>query len=65
MQSKIILFDEPISALDPETIQEVLYQGYWYGLDPTNDSPVEESYIKIGVGREDSDCMINHGIIHG
>lgn len=44
---------------------EVLHQGYWYGLDPTNDSLVEESYIKIGVGREASDCLINRGIMHG
>lgn len=44
---------------------EALYRGRWYGLDPTNDSPVTDDYIKIGVGREASDCLINRGIMHG
>lgn len=44
---------------------EALYRGRWYGFDPTNDSPVTDNYIKIGVGREASDCLINRGIMHG
>jgi len=44
---------------------EMLYRGRWYGLDPTNDSRVGDSHIKIGVGREASDCLINRGIMHG
>lgn len=44
---------------------EVLYQGRWYGLDPTNDSAVTDAHIKIGVGRDASDCLINRGIMHG
>lgn len=44
---------------------EVLYNGMWYGLDPTNDKHVLDDYIKIGVGRDAGDCMINRGIMHG
>ena len=44
---------------------EVLYQSRCYGLDPTNDSPVADAHIKIGVGREASYCLINRGIMHG
>lgn len=44
---------------------EILQDGKWYGLDPTNDSPVSENHIKIGVGRDAKDCMINRGIMHG
>lgn len=44
---------------------EVLYRGRWYGIDPTNDGPVADGHIKIGVGREASDCLINRGIMHG
>lgn len=44
---------------------EVLSEGYWYGLDPTNDVQVKDEHIKIGVGRDAADCMINRGIMHG
>lgn len=44
---------------------EVLHEGRWYGIDPTNDTVVAEQHIKIGVGREASDCLINRGIMHG
>ncbi|MGN0401307.1 MAG: transglutaminase family protein [Acetatifactor sp.] len=44
---------------------EVLHNGMWYGLDPTNDKLVLSDYIKIGVGRDAGDCMINRGIMHG
>lgn len=44
---------------------EVLCCGRWYGLDPTNDVPVQEDHIKIGIGRDAKDCMINRGIMHG
>lgn len=42
-----------------------LVQGQMYGLDPTNDLTVEDSHIKIGVGRDASDCMVNRGIMKG
>lgn len=44
---------------------EILYGGKWYGLDPTNDTQVLTEHIKIGVGRDAKDCMINRGIMHG
>lgn len=44
---------------------EILNKGYWYGLDPTNNVPVTSDHIKIGVGRDAKDCMINRGIMHG
>ncbi len=44
---------------------EVLSDGVWYGLDPTNDCVAGESYIKIGVGRDAEDCMINKGMVTG
>ncbi|MCQ2531228.1 MAG: transglutaminase family protein [Saccharofermentans sp.] len=44
---------------------EVLSDGKWYGLDPTNNKPVFDEHIKLGVGRDANDCMINRGIMHG
>lgn len=44
---------------------EVLADGKWYGFDPTNKKRVEDEHIKIGVGRDAHDCMINRGIMHG
>lgn len=44
---------------------EILSEGKWYGLDPANDLIVDDSHIKIGIGRDASDCMINRGIMKG
>lgn len=44
---------------------EVLQDGKWYGFDPTNDKVVLDEHIKIAVGRDAHDCMINRGIMHG
>lgn len=44
---------------------EVLINGKWYGFDPTNNKKVFDEHIKLGVGRDASDCMINRGIMHG
>lgn len=44
---------------------EILQDKKWYGLDPTNDGIVLDDHIKIGVGRDAKDCMINRGIMHG
>lgn len=44
---------------------EIARDGFWYGIDPTNDVPVGDNYIKIGVGRDAADCLINRGIMHG
>ena len=44
---------------------EVLSVGKWYGLDPTNNLIVGEEHIKIGTGRDASDCPINRGLLFG
>ncbi len=44
---------------------EIMKDHKWYGLDPTNDVRVEDNHIKIGVGRDAKDCLINRGIMHG
>lgn len=44
---------------------EVLSNGYWYGFDPTNNKRINDEHIKIGVGRDAKDCMINRGIMRG
>lgn len=44
---------------------EVLDDGKWYGFDPTNHVTVSDSHIKIGVGRDASECQINRGTMHG
>lgn len=44
---------------------EILYRDKWYGLDPTNNMLVTDEHVKIGVGRDAHDCMINRGIMRG
>lgn len=44
---------------------EVLSEGTWHGLDPTNCLFVEEKHIKIGTGRDALDCPINRGLLSG
>ena len=44
---------------------EVLWEGKWYGLDPTNNQLVNEDYIYVGIGRDAADCALNRGIVVG
>lgn len=44
---------------------EILDNGKWIGFDPTNNTKVCDNHIKIGVGRDARDCMINRGVMHG
>ncbi|MGN0292019.1 MAG: transglutaminase domain-containing protein [Lachnospiraceae bacterium] len=44
---------------------EILSENKWYALDPTNNLIVTDSHIKLGTGRDASDCMINRGVIIG
>lgn len=37
----------------------------WVGFDPTNDCLVLDGYIKLGDGRDASECAINRGIMWG
>lgn len=44
---------------------EILSEDKWYALDPTNNCIVTDSHIKIGIGRDASDCQINRGVMTG
>lgn len=44
---------------------EILSGNRWYAFDPTNDCVVADSHIKIGLGRDASDCRINRGVMTG
>lgn len=44
---------------------EVLIDRKWYGFDPTHNRLINDEYIKVGIGRDAKDCMINRGIMHG
>lgn len=44
---------------------EALCNGYWYGLDPTNDLLVDDQYIRVACGRDSADCGIIRGIFYG
>ena len=44
---------------------EIMYHNKWIGMDPTNDLLISDSQIKLGHGRDASDCQINRGIMHG
>lgn len=44
---------------------EVLCDGQWYGLDPTNQTLAADGYIKLSHGRDYRDCTINRGSFLG
>lgn len=44
---------------------EVCADGRWYGMDPTNDREVDDTYIKISHGRDYQDCIVNRGTFRG
>ncbi len=44
---------------------EVCADGRWYGIDPTNDQVVDDTYIKISHGRDYQDCIVNRGTFRG
>lgn len=44
---------------------EVLSEGRWYGLDPTNQLPAAGQHIKISHGRDYGDCVMNRGVFLG
>lgn len=44
---------------------EACCDGRWIGLDPTNDCMADDRYIKLGDGRDASECAINRGILIG
>ncbi len=44
---------------------EVDCDGNYYALDPTHNMEVTDGYIKLGTGRDASDCAINRGVMWG
>lgn len=44
---------------------EIYCDGYWYGLDPTNNVLVNDQHIKISKGRDYKDCLVNQGVFVG
>ena len=44
---------------------EILSDGVWHGIDPTHACLALDNYIRIGIGRDATDCMINKGIMKG
>ena len=44
---------------------EVCENEKWYGIDPTNQMLVEDGHIKISVGRDYNDCIVNQGVFIG
>ena len=44
---------------------EIMCGGYWYGLDPTNNLMVDETYIKLSHGRDFNDCTVIRGSFYG
>ena len=44
---------------------EIFSGDKWYGLDPTNNKIIDYGYIKIGHGRDASDCPVNRGVFTG
>ncbi len=44
---------------------EALLGNCWVGFDPTHNRLVKKGYIKLGDGRDATDCAINRGIMFG
>lgn len=42
-----------------------VWLGDWYGVDPTNDTPVSERHVLVGWGRDYSDVAPVKGVLHG
>lgn len=42
---------------------EAFCEGKWIGLDPTNNCLVRDCHVKLGDGRDASECAINRGIL--
>ena len=44
---------------------EVHFPEGWIGFDPTRGCPVDETYLRIAVGRDFSDCPVERGVFRG
>jgi len=44
---------------------EVWMDGLWHGIDPTHNRFTDETYLKLCIGRDYSDCPIERGVFSG
>ena len=44
---------------------EVWMDGLWYGIDPTHNRLADETYLKLCIGRDYSDCPLERGVFSG
>lgn len=44
---------------------EVYENGFWVGVDVTNNKTVDETYLKLSHGRDFNDCGLNRGMLIG
>ena len=44
---------------------EAACDGNFIAFDPTHNTQITDEYIKLGVGRDASDCTINRGVMWG
>ncbi len=44
---------------------EVYDDGMWHGLDPTQNTLVNDGYLKLTQGRDYLDCLLNRGVFSG
>ncbi len=52
--------DEDYMTYDGQTIQ-----GTWFGLDPTRNKFVDDTYVILSVGRDFTDCQVDRGVFCG
>ena len=44
---------------------EIWMDGLWYGIDPTHNRLTDETYLKLCIGRDYSDCPLERGVFSG
>ncbi|MGN0754194.1 MAG: transglutaminase domain-containing protein [Aristaeellaceae bacterium] len=44
---------------------EMLQNGRWVGLDPTNSARIADECVRVSVGRDAADCPVNRGVFFG
>ncbi|MCR4745806.1 MAG: transglutaminase family protein [Lachnospiraceae bacterium] len=55
----------PLGEGETHAWVEIWHEGSWYGIDPTRGCDADETYIKLCIGRDYSDCPIERGIFKG
>lgn len=55
-----------LSSCDGETHSWIeIWDGGWFGFDPTNNCPVTDDYLALTKGRDFGDCAIDRGVMFG